>query len=254
MSVFEEKLSLSPGTPALLKRKDFLGVDEEAKFHAHRTYYYRKGTDTDDVIRTCTKQLAAYPQDSKALFLRGSTYVKMRKYTEGVADLTHALEINSYYTEAYYQRGVAFARLNEHEKAIVDLTVVLDADPDNVNAAFARAASYNAIGQFGKAIEDYNFALLKDETGGQSGTAQEGGPSSKAGTTRRNSRRNVSPSASLEFGSSNNNASGYDAMTAGLSGSPKGSPVLAPQSDRRPPFSGSAASSIRSHTRTFPFS
>ena len=57
MSVFEEKLSLSPGTPALLKRKDFLGVDEEAKFHAHRTYYYRKGTDTDDVVRTCTKQL-----------------------------------------------------------------------------------------------------------------------------------------------------------------------------------------------------
>ena len=63
MSVFEEKsaAALSPGTPALLKRKDFLGVDEEAKFHAHRTYYYRKGADTDDVIRTCTSQLTAHP-------------------------------------------------------------------------------------------------------------------------------------------------------------------------------------------------
>ena len=123
--------TLSPSTPALLKRKDFLHLDEEAKYHAHRTYYYRKGTDVDDVIDTCTKQLLSRPDDVKALFLRGSTYIKKQMYAEAVGDLTNAIGINAYHTEAFFQRGVAFAKLNEHEKAIVDLTVVLDADPDH---------------------------------------------------------------------------------------------------------------------------
>ena len=74
MSSFSlEGKALSPGTPALLKRKDFLHLDEEAKFHAHRTYYYRKGTDVEDVIETCSKQLQSRPDDVRALFLRGST-------------------------------------------------------------------------------------------------------------------------------------------------------------------------------------
>lgn len=41
----------------LLKRKDFLGVDELAHSHPNRTYYYRKNQDLDDIIETCTKKL-----------------------------------------------------------------------------------------------------------------------------------------------------------------------------------------------------
>jgi len=42
---------------ALLKRKDFLGVDERAHSHPNRTYYYRKHQDLDDIIDTCSKKI-----------------------------------------------------------------------------------------------------------------------------------------------------------------------------------------------------
>jgi hypothetical protein len=45
---------------ALLKRKDFLGVDERAHSHPNRTYYYRKNQDLDDIIHTCTKKLEVF--------------------------------------------------------------------------------------------------------------------------------------------------------------------------------------------------
>ncbi len=41
----------------LLKRKDFLGVDEEARTHPNRTYYYRKTSDLQKIIETCTRKL-----------------------------------------------------------------------------------------------------------------------------------------------------------------------------------------------------
>ena len=42
---------------SLYKRKDFLGVDEEAGSHPNRTYYYRKSFDADKVIETCSRKL-----------------------------------------------------------------------------------------------------------------------------------------------------------------------------------------------------
>ena len=73
-------MSASPGTPSLYKRKDFLGVDEDANSHPNRTYYFRKNVDVDEVIATCSKRLLTHPQDTKALFLRGSSLFKRQKY------------------------------------------------------------------------------------------------------------------------------------------------------------------------------
>lgn len=44
----------------LLKRKDFLGVDEEARTHPNRTYYYRKSSDLQKIIETCTRKLEVH--------------------------------------------------------------------------------------------------------------------------------------------------------------------------------------------------
>jgi hypothetical protein len=42
----------------LLKRKDFLGVDEEAGSHPNRTYYFKKNSDDlNKIIGTCTQSL-----------------------------------------------------------------------------------------------------------------------------------------------------------------------------------------------------
>jgi hypothetical protein len=43
--------------PSLCKRKDFLDIEEEAKSHPNRTYYYRKDKDVDKIIDGCTKKL-----------------------------------------------------------------------------------------------------------------------------------------------------------------------------------------------------
>ena len=51
----QEKVDNSKGF--LAKRKDFLGVDEEARVHPNRTYYYRKNNDIDEIIDSCTKRL-----------------------------------------------------------------------------------------------------------------------------------------------------------------------------------------------------
>ena len=60
MSRFQQQLYADNATDSkgfLLKRKDFLGVDELAHSHPNRTYYYKKNQDLDDIIDTCTKKL-----------------------------------------------------------------------------------------------------------------------------------------------------------------------------------------------------
>ena len=157
-------MSASPGTPSLYKRKDFLGVDEDANSHPNRTYYFRKNVDVDEVIATCSKRLLTHPQDTKALFLRGSSLFKRQKYELALHDLNAVAELNPGHIEGYYYSGMALSKMNQQEEAIVFLSKVLEMNPNHVNAAFARAACYNTIGQFSRAIEDYNFALLKDES------------------------------------------------------------------------------------------
>ena len=44
---------------ALYKRKDYIGVEEEAKLHPMRTYYYRKNVDVDNIIEQCTRKVTA---------------------------------------------------------------------------------------------------------------------------------------------------------------------------------------------------
>lgn len=45
----------------LLKRKDFLGVDEEAGSHPNRTYYFKKNSDDlNKVIVSCSQILRVF--------------------------------------------------------------------------------------------------------------------------------------------------------------------------------------------------
>jgi len=147
----------------LLKRKDFIGVDQEAQSHPNRFYYYRKNFDVEEIIDTCSKKLETDPNNAKALFLRGSSLFKKRQYNEAINDLNEVLLFDPSHIECLYTRGMSYSRIGEQERAIIDFTSVLDIASDHVNAAFARAACYNAIGQFSRAIEDYNFALSMDK-------------------------------------------------------------------------------------------
>jgi len=145
----------------LLKRKDFIGVDQEAQSHPNRFYYY-KNYDVEEIIDTCSKKLQTDPNDAKALFLRGSSLFKKRQYIEAINDFNEVLLFDPVHVECLYTRGMSYSRIGEQDQAILDFTAVLGISSDHVNAAFARAACYNSIGQFSRAIEDYNFALSMD--------------------------------------------------------------------------------------------
>ena len=145
----------------LLKRKDFIGVDQEAHSHPNRFYYY-KNFDVEEIIDTCSKKLQSDPNDEKALFLRGSSLFKKRQYYDAIDDFNEVLLLDPTHVECLYTRGMSYSRIGEQDQAILDFTSVLDISSDHVNAAFARAACYNSLGQFSRAIENYNFALSMD--------------------------------------------------------------------------------------------
>ena len=60
----------------LTRRKDYLGVEEEAKQAPNRMLYYRKNADVDRLIEVCSKKLQGSPQNLRALYLRASSLAK----------------------------------------------------------------------------------------------------------------------------------------------------------------------------------
>lgn len=60
----------------LTRRKDYLGVEEEAKQAPNRMLYYRKNADVDRLIQVCSEKLELTPQNFRALYLRASSFAK----------------------------------------------------------------------------------------------------------------------------------------------------------------------------------
>lgn len=56
------------GKGYLLKRKDFVETDKEARSHPNRTYYF-KSHDLDTIIETCSKKLKVSLQSILLLLL-----------------------------------------------------------------------------------------------------------------------------------------------------------------------------------------
>jgi hypothetical protein len=125
----QQDADVSSNKGFLLKRKDFLGVDELAHSHPNRTYYYRKNNDLDDIIETCSRKLQVWicgdvpltslvsylplipshsqndPKNINALYLRGSSYAKKRFFDEGIRDFDVLLTLQPAHVDALYNRG-----------------------------------------------------------------------------------------------------------------------------------------------------
>ena len=157
---------------ALLKRKDFIDKDEEAKSHPSRHYYFRRAeTDAATVIAQCTTELAANPCAAQALYLRGTSHAKCGQHESAICDLDAVLRMYQQQgcgggasagasgasgkgngsgagaivsqrlaTSALYQRALARSRCGQLREAIADLTHVIRLDPDHLSAAYTRAA------------------------------------------------------------------------------------------------------------------
>ena len=134
----EVQMATNFGVGQLYKRKDFLETEDEAKIHPNRTYYFRKSVDLDELVRQCDRTLLNDATNAKALFVRASSSMKLKRYERAIEDYTRLIALNPRDTVSIYKRGAAYERLNRMNESIRDYSDVLRLDPGHVNAAYAR--------------------------------------------------------------------------------------------------------------------
>jgi len=119
VAVEEDFDGLSKG--ALYKRKDFLDVEEDAKLHPERTYYYRKVVDLDKAIEQCNRKLAESPRNVKALTTRAGCFMKKKLFAKAADDFSAVLAVTPEDVSVLYSRGAAYDKLGQTTDAIVSV-------------------------------------------------------------------------------------------------------------------------------------
>jgi hypothetical protein len=119
VAVEEDFDGLSKG--ALYKRKDFLDVEEDAKLHPERTYYYRKVVDLDKAIEQCNRKLAESPRNLKALTTRAGCFMKKKLFAKAADDFSAVLAVTPEDVSVLYSRGAAYDKLGQTTDAIVSV-------------------------------------------------------------------------------------------------------------------------------------
>ncbi len=117
-----------------------------------------------------TKVLDNDTDNSQAYFYRGLVLSeKLGSHSEGIEDLTTAIELNPDYTEAYFKRGNAYYQLGDKQAAISDYNQVISLQPNSIDAYYNRALSYYQIQEYAQAIADLeksaNIASEQREVG-----------------------------------------------------------------------------------------
>ena len=85
------------------------------------------------------KKLQAYQA-----FMRGQRLFARQKHAEAIAQLSHALELDSKLIQAYIMRAFSYEHSTppSFEKAIADFTAVIKLDPKNAQALYERGLAY----------------------------------------------------------------------------------------------------------------
>jgi tetratricopeptide (TPR) repeat protein len=136
VAVEEDFDGLSKG--ALYKRKDFLDVEEDAKLHPERTYYYRKVVDLDKAIEQCNRKLAESPRNVKALTTRAGCFMKKKLFAKAADDFSAVLAVTPEDVSVLYSRGAAYDKLGQTTDAIVS---VIGQEPSQASAGSERTVS-----------------------------------------------------------------------------------------------------------------
>lgn len=81
------------------------------------------------------------------------------QYTEGIADLTKAIELDSNFLIAYEMRGLAYAITDDYSNAISDYTKILQLSPNDTTAYFNRGLAKLRTQDYNGAINDFTSRL-----------------------------------------------------------------------------------------------
>ena len=79
---------------------------------------YRQALDVDNLISVCTKKLQDDSGHKKALFIRGSSYLKKGMLDEAISDCNDLMELDPEDAGAYYVRGCTYEKQGRIDESI----------------------------------------------------------------------------------------------------------------------------------------
>ena len=94
---------------------------------------------------------------------RGVTFVKLRKYTEGIVDLKNATDPNFEHADSsFYWIGYAYLEMSSWQQAVDAFSEAIQYKSTIPVFHYKRATAYLELNQYQKAIDDFDKAILLD--------------------------------------------------------------------------------------------
>jgi len=118
----------------------------------------RRNADYHSVISIWHDTVEKCPDNYRAWYNRGRTYLDIGKPELAFADFTRAIQLNPDYTEAYSNRAIVYDSNGLHKRAIEDLDKAIDLDPNYAAAYNNRAVTYFHLKQYKEAWTDLRKA------------------------------------------------------------------------------------------------
>lgn len=127
---------------------------------AYGSNHHTKG-DLNTARSAYIKVIKHQPENALALQLLGALFLQQKRFSEALALLSKAIEIDPLYVDAYQNRAVLFKKTGDWSKALADFDVVFALKP-NAIAHFNRANLLDHMGAFDKALIEYDEAIRLD--------------------------------------------------------------------------------------------
>jgi len=83
-------------------------------------------------------------------------------YKTALEELSLAIKLNEFFSEAFDERGIVYTKLIMYKKALRDFNKAIELNLNFSEAYNHRGIVYYCLEEFGKAIADYNHALQLD--------------------------------------------------------------------------------------------
>lgn len=104
---------------------------------------------------TCTKILAAHPQEPRALYLMAEADHGLHDELMAIVHLTQCLAIRGDYSQAQYLRAEVLKNMGQWNEVLDDAEQLVKADSENVDYLLLRAEALAALARTDEAIVDY---------------------------------------------------------------------------------------------------
>jgi len=101
-----------------------------------------------------TEALEKDPTRKLTFVSRGSSYLRLGRLDEALADFNHALELDPNYARAYHLRGLVSERKGDQTSAIADFNRAIEINPEYGAAYQSRATLHTLMGNEDLALED----------------------------------------------------------------------------------------------------